>query len=86
EYPPFKGGAIGYFSYVCIRYIEMLPSLAVYDINIPVIFFLLFDDVFVYDQEELVLWVITHYVYKYEEANDRLIEWKSLWMTEATVE
>ena len=27
EYPPFQGGAIGYFSYDCIRYIEKLPLL-----------------------------------------------------------
>ena len=39
EYPPFQGGAIGYFSYDCIRYIEKLPSLAEDDINIPDIFF-----------------------------------------------
>ncbi|ANV69201.1 aminodeoxychorismate synthase component I [Bacillus cereus] len=83
EYPPFQGGAIGYFSYDCIRYIEKLPSLAEDDINIPDIFFLLFDDVFVYDQKEQVLWVITHYIDKYEEAKERLNEWKSLWMTEA---
>ncbi|MEF7638551.1 aminodeoxychorismate synthase component I [Bacillus thuringiensis] len=83
EYPPFQGGAIGYFSYDCIRYIEKLPSLAEDDINIPDIFFLLFDDVFVYDQKEQVLWVITHYVDKYEEAKERLNEWKSLWMKEA---
>ncbi|KUF33083.1 MULTISPECIES: aminodeoxychorismate synthase component I [Bacillus] len=83
EYPPFQGGAIGYFSYDCIRYIEKLPSLAEDDINIPDIFFLLFDDVFVYDQKEQVLWVITHYADKYEEAKERLNEWKSLWMTEA---
>ncbi|HDZ3282480.1 TPA: aminodeoxychorismate synthase component I [Bacillus cereus] len=83
EYPPFQGGAIGYFSYDCIRYIEKLPSLAEDDINIPDIFFLLFDDVFVYDQKEQVLWVIMHYVDKYEEAKERLNEWKSLWMTEA---
>lgn len=83
EYPPFQGGAIGYFSYDCIRYIEKLPSLAEDDINIPDIFFLLFDDVFVYDQKEQVLWIITHYVDKYEEAKERLNEWKSLWMTEA---
>lgn len=83
EYPPFQGGAIGYFSYDCIRYIEKLPSLAEDDIDIPDIFFLLFDDVFVYDQKEQVLWVITHYVDEYEEAKERLNEWKSLWMTEA---
>ncbi|MDF9639082.1 aminodeoxychorismate synthase component I [Bacillus cereus] len=83
EYPPFQGGAIGYFSYDCIRYIEKLPSFAEDDIDIPDIFFLLFDDVFVYDQKEQVLWVITHYVDKYEEAKERLNEWKSLWMTKA---
>ncbi|MGR6002719.1 aminodeoxychorismate synthase component I [Bacillus cereus] len=83
EYPPFQGGAIGYFSYDCIRYIEKSPSLAEDDIDIPDIFFLLFDDVFVYDQKEQVLWVITHYVDKYEEAKERLNEWKSLWMTKA---
>ncbi len=83
EYPPFQGGAIGYFSYDCIRYIEKLPSLAEDDINIPDIFFLLFDDVFVYDQEEKVLWIITHYADKHEEAKERLNEWKVLWATEA---
>lgn len=83
EYPPFQGGAIGYFSYDCIRYIEKLPSLAEDDINIPDIFFLLFDDVFVYDQKEQVLWIVTHYVENREEAEERLNEWKGLWVKEA---
>lgn len=82
EYPPFQGGAIGYFSYDCIRYIEKLPSLAEDDLNIPDIFFLLFDDVFVYDQKEKVLWIITHYVDKHAEAEERLHEWKNLWAAE----
>ncbi|MED1558777.1 anthranilate synthase component I [Bacillus paramycoides] len=82
--PPFQGGAIGYFSYDCIRYIEKLPSLAEDDINIPDIFFLLFDDVFVYDQKEKVLWIITHYVDEHKEAEERLNEWKDLWMKEAS--
>ncbi|KMN42936.1 MULTISPECIES: anthranilate synthase component I [Bacillus] len=84
KYPPFQGGAIGYFSYDCIRYIEKLPSLAEDDINIPDIFFLLFDDVFVYDQKEKVLWIITHYVDEHKEAEERLNEWKDLWMKEAS--
>ncbi|PEQ01764.1 aminodeoxychorismate synthase component I [Bacillus toyonensis] len=82
EYPTFQGGAIGYFSYDCIRYIEKLPSLAEDDLNIPDIFFLLFDDVFVYDQKEKVLWIITHYVDKHAEAEERLHEWKNLWAAE----
>lgn len=82
EYPPFQGGAIGYFSYDCIRYIEKLPSLAEDDLNIPDIYFLLFDDVFVYDQKEKLLWIITHYVDKHAEAEARLNEWKDLWVAE----
>ncbi|MGR4027345.1 anthranilate synthase component I family protein, partial [Bacillus sp. ZZQ-131] len=82
EYPPFQGGAIGYFSYDCIRYIEKLPSLAEDDLNIPDIYFLLFDDVFVYDQKEKLLWIITHYVDKHAEAEERLNEWKDLWVAE----
>ncbi|HDX9493916.1 anthranilate synthase component I [Bacillus thuringiensis] len=82
EYPPFQGGAMGYFSYDCIRYIEKLPSLAEDDLNIPDIYFLLFDDVFVYDQKEKVLWIITHYVDKHTEAEERLNEWKDLWTAE----
>ncbi|MGG3447949.1 aminodeoxychorismate synthase, component I [Bacillus cereus] len=83
EYPPFQGGAIGYFSYDCIRYIEKLSSLAEDDLNIPDIFFLLFDDVFVYDQKEQVLWIITHYVDEHEKAEERLNAWKDLWVKEA---
>ena len=30
-----------------------------------------------------VLWIITHYVDKHEEAKERLNEWKILWATEA---
>ncbi|KEK21718.1 anthranilate synthase component I [Bacillus gaemokensis] len=83
EYPPFQGGAIGYFSYDCIRYIEKLPSLAEDDVDIPDIFFLLFNDVFVYDQKEKTLWIITHYIDEREEAKKHLNEWKNLWVKEA---
>ena len=58
-------------------------TLHISESNIPDIFFLLFDDVFVYDQKEKVLWIITHYVDKHEEAKERLNEWKILWATEA---
>lgn len=76
-------GAIGYFSYDCIRYIEKLPSIAKDDVDIPDIFFLLFDDVFVYDHHEKVLWIITHYVEERENAEQRLRDWEELWMKEA---
>lgn len=80
EYPPFQGGAIGYFSYDCIRYIEKIPAIAEDDMDIPDIFFLLFDDVFIYDQKEKMLWIITHYIDNLEEAEGRLAEWKNLWL------
>ena len=34
--------------------------------------------VFVYDQKENMLWIITHYIDEREEAEKRLDEWKSL--------
>ncbi|CAM4376608.1 aminobenzoate synthetase [Bacillus manliponensis] len=83
DYPPFQGGAIGYFSYDCIRYIEKIPALAKEDINIPDVFFLLFDDVFIYDHKEKVLWITTHYTDDAQEAENRLNILKETWMSEA---
>lgn len=82
NYPPFQGGAIGYFSYDCIRYIEKIPSLAKDDVNIPDVFFLLFDDVFVYDHKEKVLWIITHYIDDKQAAERRLNILKGKWVSE----
>ncbi|HDX9580229.1 TPA: anthranilate synthase component I [Bacillus pseudomycoides] len=79
-YPPFQGGAIGYFSYDCIRYIEKIPSIAEDDVNVPDIFFLLFDDVVVYDQKEQMLWIITHYTNDEKQAKQHLSELKELWL------
>lgn len=83
DYPPFQGGAIGYFSYDCIRYIEKIPSLAKDDVNIPDVFFLLFDDVVVYDYKEKVLWIITHYTDDKQAAERRLNILKEKWVLEA---
>ncbi len=60
-----------------------MPSIAKDDVDIPDIFFLLFDDVFVYDHHEKVLWIITHYVEERENAEQRLRDWEELWMKEA---
>ncbi|WP_369901523.1 anthranilate synthase component I [Bacillus manliponensis] len=83
DYPPFQGGAIGYFSYDCIRYIEKIPALAKDDIDIPDVFFLLFDDVFIYDHKEKVLWITTHYTDDAQEAENRLNILKETWVLEA---
>ncbi|MFD3448329.1 aminodeoxychorismate synthase, component I [Microbacteriaceae bacterium 4G12] len=79
--PPFQGGAIGYFSYDCIRYIERIPSLAEDDLQIPELAFLVFDDVAVYDHQENVLWLMTHYEEDEDEeaAGAHLEELRKLW-------
>ncbi|QFT87147.1 Aminodeoxychorismate synthase component 1 [Bacillus sp. THAF10] len=70
-FPDFTGGAVGYLSYDCVRYIEKLPALANDDLGIPDLYFLLFDDVFVYDKHEQVLFFIVH-VEKGQEEEGRL--------------
>ncbi|MGN1400776.1 MAG: anthranilate synthase component I family protein [Bacillus sp. (in: firmicutes)] len=49
--PEFQGGAIGFISYDYARQIEKLPSLAVDDLQIPDISFLVFHEMAVYDHE-----------------------------------
>ncbi|ANB60000.1 aminodeoxychorismate synthase, component I [Anoxybacteroides amylolyticum] len=78
--PDFQGGAIGYISYDCARYIERLPEMAKDDLALPDLYFFIFDDVFVYDHEEQVLHVIVHYDEgKQQEAEQRLSVYESLW-------
>ena len=80
EGPDFQGGAIGYISYDCARYIEKLPSIARDDLQVPDLYFLVFDDVFVYDHEESALYLITHYVDGEEQkARQRLEQYEKLW-------
>ncbi|MGM0838748.1 MAG: anthranilate synthase component I family protein [Bacillota bacterium] len=67
-FPDFTGGAIGYLTYDCVRFIEDLPSISEDDLAIPDLYFLLFDDVFVYDKEEKSLYMVVH-VYEGEEAS-----------------
>lgn len=81
--PDFQGGAIGYISYDCVRYIEKLPSIACDDLNMPDLYFLVFDDVFVYDHHASFLYFITHYVEGEEQqANERLERYEQLWTTD----
>lgn len=57
ESPEFQGGAIGFISYDYIRYIEELPNLATDDLETPDVFFMLFDNWYVYDLQENKLWL-----------------------------
>lgn len=58
--PPFQGGAIGFCSYDLVREIERLPTIAQDDLNLPDLYFLIFDDVFIYDHEKKVAWIFVH--------------------------
>ncbi|MDL0437332.1 anthranilate synthase component I family protein [Niallia sp. SS-2023] len=61
ESPEFQGGAIGFISYDYIRYIEEIPNIAVDDLETPDVFFMLFDNWFVYDLKENKLWLSALY-------------------------
>ncbi|MBE4906688.1 anthranilate synthase component I family protein [Bacillus luteolus] len=83
DYPDFQGGAIGYFSYDCARYIEKLDTLAEDDLETPDLYFLIFDDVFVIDHQDNAFWIITHYLPGEEEdAKDRIGFYEQLWTNE----
>ncbi|MRX72978.1 aminodeoxychorismate synthase component I [Bacillus lacus] len=58
--PDFQGGAIGFFSYDCVRHFENLPEISVDDLDTPDLYFLIFDTVAVFDKEKEELWLITH--------------------------
>ncbi|GAF14253.1 para-aminobenzoate synthase, aminase component [Bacillus sp. JCM 19045] len=55
--PPIQGGALGYISYDVVRQIEKLADQAQDDLLFPEIYFLVFEDLFVYDHEEHLLWI-----------------------------
>ncbi|OEH92650.1 anthranilate synthase component I family protein [Bacillus solimangrovi] len=58
--PDFQGGAIGYISYDYVRYIEQLPISASDDLDTPDLYFLIFEDVAVYDHNTNELWLIVN--------------------------
>ncbi|MDT8862670.1 aminodeoxychorismate synthase, component I [Alkalihalobacillus sp. MEB130] len=60
DLPPFQGGAIGYFSYDIVREIEKLPEVSKDDLALPDLYFMLFNEVFVYDHDTSMMWVIVH--------------------------
>ncbi|WP_082153713.1 anthranilate synthase component I family protein [Bacillus sp. LL01] len=79
-FPDFTGGAIGYLTYDCVRYIERIPEFAEDDLALPDLYFLLFDDVFVYDKEEKMLFLISHSLEGEEEsAKERLQQYREQW-------
>jgi para-aminobenzoate synthetase component 1 len=75
EFPDFQGGAVGFLSYDYVRYVEELRMISIDDLDTPDLFFLVFDDVAVYDHENSCLWLITHS----EDAAETLDELEVMW-------
>ncbi|MGM9986985.1 MAG: aminodeoxychorismate synthase, component I [Bacillaceae bacterium] len=81
DFPPFQGGAIGYFSYDCMRYIERIPEIASDDLEIPELYFMLFDEVFIYEKEKKLLWIIVLHNNE-QQAAERIAYWQAQWQQE----
>jgi len=82
-YPDFQGGAIGFVSYDYARYIEELPNTSIDDLETPDIYFMVFNDVFIYDHKEQSLYLLTHYENgMMEEAEERLSIYEKMWLEE----
>ncbi|WP_419160367.1 aminodeoxychorismate synthase, component I [Rossellomorea sp. BNER] len=56
--PDFQGGAIGFISYDYARNIEKLPNLAKDDIEIPQLYFFIYDQWVVFDHQKEQLWMM----------------------------
>ncbi|MEC2076617.1 aminodeoxychorismate synthase, component I [Metabacillus fastidiosus] len=86
--PDFQGGAIGFFSYDCVRYFEKIPNIAKDDLHFPDLYFLLFDDIAIFDHESSTITLITHYYNNEDEdtAAKRLECMKDAWLTHFTDE
>lgn len=76
--PDFQGGLIGYISYDYARYIEKLPRFSSDDLDMPEVYFFLFNEWFVFDHEEGTLWLLQIQEKGYENP-DALYEWESKW-------
>ena len=66
EMPPFVGGAVGYFGYDCIRYVERLPQAPPDDLSLPDMAFLLTDVVVVFDHLRHTITLLTN-IFRDEE-------------------
>ncbi|MBJ7573454.1 anthranilate synthase component I family protein [Bacillus halotolerans] len=82
ELPDFQGGAIGFLSYDYARYIENFKMLSLDDLETPDIYFLVFDNIAVYDHEEQALWLVTHVNDENESADEKLSQLEHMWLSE----
>jgi para-aminobenzoate synthetase component I len=80
--PDFTGGAIGYLSYDLMREFEKLPVTSEDDLGLPDLYFLLFKDVFVYEHESSMLWIVTLTENKDDSYSiDKLRAYREMWET-----
>lgn len=85
DLPDYQGGAIGFISYDAVRMFEKIPSLAADDLDTPDLYFLLFNDIAVFDHQLEELWLITHHGdEQQQEALDRLEHMRVLWTRSAS--
>ncbi len=83
--PPFVGGAVGYFGYDCVRYVERLPAAPPDDLGLPEMAFLVTDVIVVFDHLQHSITLLTNVFCDgsagleeaYRGAVDRLAEIKS---------
>ncbi|RSL30068.1 anthranilate synthase component I family protein [Salibacterium salarium] len=80
DIPDFQGGLVGYISYDYIRYIEDLPQATEDDLDTRDLYFLAFQNVFVYDHVYKKLWIIVHYDKQMSaEAKREWYDLKKMW-------
>lgn len=58
--PRFYGGAVGYFGYDMVRYIEDLPKVTADDLNLPDCFFLITKTVLIFDHVKHTLKIVVN--------------------------
>lgn len=77
--PEWSGGSIGYISYDTGRYYEELPRSTTDDLQLPDIYLMLVEQLYVFDHEQRKVFIIVHVgeraaLYTLEEGHERLIE------------
>ena len=82
--PDFQGGAMGFLSYDIARQIEKLPDIASDDLELPELFFVVYEDVGVYDHTKQTLWFIAQVEEgNKEEGKRRLEAYKEKWLQQS---
>src|ERR1019366_1939849 len=71
--PPLTGGLVGYAGYDIVRHLEKIPSLAIKDVELPEITFMLTSDLAVFDHFDGTLTLIANAI-NWDGSADRVDE------------